>query len=402
MSNKFLFIGFDDINLNNSFQWNDYRSKFNPLDYDSVFLKLTKWEKIFSGKISSDLNELIDAGKDIFVVYNHAESRGKSPLGHDIITENISLLPFFSSSKNFSFDNGFERTVKIEGFDRYFRHLKTWSWYYNGNLVEGNIIIVPIAVNKINKPVSFIIFEKYSKESHSGCVFMLPEIEEVCLGIKELLIDFCKMEISSKEPIWINDIKTHNEEKLLISKNKLKERIKKEGGKIRDTNLRIRNERNIKRILYTDGIELEENIKKLFRNVGLKPYREKISEEDCFIKSKYGNFLFEIKGSISSFNKKGVRQLADWYDEFEGRGFKIDRCIFLGNHFKNIPINKRPYPFEDNIIIFAEKNEFLLLLTTDLFELYNLFLRKKISLKDICQIFKNSPTKFNFNNCKTS
>ena len=50
---------------------------------------------------------------------------------------------------------------------------------------------------------------------------------------------------------------------------------------------------------------------------------------------------------------------------------------------------ERSKPFETNIIDFAKKDQFLLLTTDVLFNIYRKFLEKKLDLSDFIKILKN-------------
>jgi len=214
------------------------------------------------------------------------------------------------------------------------------------------------------------------------------------IGIGYLLEDRYGIKLLENKPFWLNSIKTVYERKLLSRDEIIQSRISKLWDSIVSINLEIDDERKVKKILYTDGSELEESIKFTFQRMNLRCRETKISEEDCFIENTMGSFLFEIKGCDSYVRKKGLRQLWEWKDKIEELGFVIDRSVFIVNHFKTIPIEDRPFPFEQNIVRDAEGLNLLLMTTVDLFKIYNLFLNNKINTNEICSLLKASPTIF--------
>lgn len=401
-SENFLFVGFENLNIKNSYSWFDYRLKFNLIDFNVIFLNLTKWHYKFNEfeTIRSDIRNVLEAGSTVFIIFKLATGIVKSQYGEKRKCSNLAILPFLGIIKNFSEDNGVFKKVIKSPYKRYFEHLKNWNWYFSEYFNDKNWYqceIIPLAVNGINKPIGFILETlEYMDSEQIGSSIFLPEIKNIELGIKQLLEDIYQKKIFEKSPSWVKNIKTVEELKFENKRNEFREYIKKKAITLKKVNKKINNEKLIKKILYEDGTELEDSIKNLFDSLSIKYHEEKIDEEDCFIESNFGNFLFEIKGSESVFNKKGLRQLIDWEDSLEKMGYKIDRCIFIGNHYRFDNIKERKYPFENNLLKFAERNNFLIILTTDLFDIYNDYQSKKISLKDIYKIFKNSPTKFNY------
>lgn len=385
---KYLFIGFENLDIESSFSWDDYRKKFNLLDYDITFLNITKWHNNFEySELKNDINNAISNGSIHILIYKENEES----------TSSMKIIPIRNLHNNITIDNGKSFTIHNKKFQRYFHFVKKWNWYLNNIPTDEhwhNIELKIIANNNINKPIGFYLDCLKYPSNEVGRLIVLPEIEDLQLGVKILLEDLFSEKIFSKSPIWVKEIKTKNEKIYEIQRNKVKNDISEITKKLEEINNKIESEESIKKILYEDGIELERSIKDFFNRVNIKYHTTKIVEEDCFIESTKGNFLFEIKGSKKGFAKKGLRQLIDWESDLEDKEYIIDRCIFLGNHFRDKPLEERDYPFADNLIKYAEKQDFLLILTQDLFKIYNDYLGKKISTNDIYKIFKKGPTRF--------
>ena len=398
--NSFLFIGFENLNLKDSYSWADYRLKFNPLDYSIIFLNITEDHDKFqqSAKIiRDDIYNAICAGAEIVVVFELAQKEKTTLLGSSYVVSNIDILPIKDLSKCFTYDKGQSKKNIRQEFSRYFKHLKEWHWYLNEKIDFSPWQIFKIeslAENNINKSIGLVVALQETKSNNFGILIILPKINDMMLGIREILEDYYQIKLTTMLPLWINDNKTFNENKILLKRNCIRDKIKIEANKLITVNHDLREEREIKKILYEDGSILEESVKKVFSKLGLTPIKEKITEEDCYIESAYGNFLFEVKGSEKGFGLDGPRQLVDWITNFDSKGYKIDRCIFLVNHFRFRALEEREIPFPDNVIKFAKMNNFLLMTTSDLFNIYNLFLQKKIITKNICKLFKTSPTIF--------
>lgn len=403
MINKILFIGFEKLNLKNSFRWSEYRLKFNPIDHKVIFLNLTGFDNKFQNdsiKVRDDLSAAINSGATVFVIFEPAIKKCKDLYKRDFEISNSRILPITNFDFGFTYDTGTSKNIIEAKYTRYFRHLKNWHWYYNVTTKISSwdqFKITSVANNNINEPIGFYIFLRKGQGT-GGFLVILPKIDNIELGIKEFLEDFANIKIFEKEPIWLKEVRTLKEKDLIKIKNNTKEKIKIENSKIIKINSQLKEEKNTKKILYEDGAELEESVRFVFTKLGLGLTQNKISEEDCFIETKFGNFLFEIKGSESGFDKKGLRQLIDWEDDFEKKGYSINRCIFLGNHYRFKPFTEREYPFADNLVKYSVKLNFLLMTTTDLFNIYNLFLEKRINTKNICNLFKTSASKFNLNN----
>jgi len=228
-------------------------------------------------------------------------------------------------------------------------------------------------------------------EIYSNPITFLPPPTEI--SIKEAIDYLLRQErgiIEIKEtelPKWTENITIYGEG-LIKKKIKESEELKKKCEKeLEENNLKLAKLFRFKRLLTTDGPELEVIIEESFKLLGIGIKLGPKGKEDRIIIDPDTNseLPIEITGVKNSIPERKLNQLIGRLVE-EERIKKIKcncRGILIGNHYKDTPLNSnlegRKVPFESDVIKKAEISKITLLSTIELFKVVN----AKLAGKDI-------------------
>lgn len=419
---NYLIVGFN--NHPESTDWNSL-NKINIKDYDLLILNLDNpslLEKDLGnfGSLSYDFIKMLNASKTIVFIFNGIKSN-RYEESYISYKHNTEVFPIFF---NFIEENpSYIKNIADEKYKNYFNLVEKNIWYielplkidtslvskfFEGQNFEVESFIDPIAFDNCRRlialDVSYSVFyhtKSFSSSgrqltgrkdyiSKSGNLILLPSVkpEDQIKGINSLLIDVFKVVKVEEEPKWVKKLLVPGETELLEEIKKVTENKISLEKKLEKLNIESKKFFEIKKILYESGGELENKVKELLINMGIKFEKSKVSAEDLFVKTSKGNFVFEIKGVEGSFSIKGIEQLVRWVINLKDKNIEA-KGIFIGNHFRKKPLEVRPNPFADNIVNYAKINQFLLLTTESLFYIYCEFKEKRISSIDFLKMLKN-------------
>lgn len=136
-----------------------------------------------------------------------------------------------------------------------------------------------------------------------------------------------------------------------------------------------------KKLLYSDGSDLEDIFKKCLIELGGKVEPAKYSNEEyCFI-YKGLECPVEAKGVSKSISLSHLRQLIDYMLKYEEESGNKCKGLLLGNSWKNTPIEERNTKekpnFPDNVIERAKDMNIALIDSIDFFHAYCKFIEDK-------------------------
>lgn len=248
-----------------------------------------------------------------------------------------------------------------------------WKAHYMHKFTPSNII--PLAKNIPGFPISII------QEINLGKIIYLPYYNiSFQKDLFRSLIDIIKTKILTKDeknasitPDWLGSSKYFltNEEELIKQKNKIEEELKMSN--------------TAKKILYESGKELSKSVSYILKQLHFKEVKFLEQEEsDIQILDENIFFVIEVKGKKESADLDDLRQLLDWYIREQSKDeTKEVKGIFIVNHYKDKDINDRKDPFTKKAIEFASNNNFVLITTSELFNIFKDYKVQKISKKEI-------------------
>ncbi|KCZ71910.1 hypothetical protein ANME2D_01966 [Candidatus Methanoperedens nitroreducens] len=249
-----------------------------------------------------------------------------------------------------------------------------WECYFN----YGNAEHV-IGRNMVKLPVSLSI--PYS----NGYVILMPLFEEdKFVQVLNDLLDIIKknyfqkniISSSTQTPLWVNKYQINKEINLI----KQFEEIKSE----------LHRYNEIRKILYTTGIELTKAVAYVFSELGFKVI-EKEHEGLHDIEAETDKFfsIIEVKGLKGHANVDDLRQLLDHHIEASKQNEDV-KGIFILNHYKEDEPSNRKEPFSKDAIRLGTKNEFCMMTTIDLFKIYSQYIEGKIKIETIISRIKET------------
>lgn len=199
-------------------------------------------------------------------------------------------------------------------------------------------------------------------------------------------------------PKWLQNYQTKEE----IEVNDKIERLNNQIEKLIEKQNRLKTQKeeieDIKRIFISFGDELEENVRKIFVELGFNIVKFGGNEEDLVCENDGKYFIVEIKGVDGSATEKHTAQTLKWKTNYfintniDGKG------VLIINGFKNKELDSRNNIFPKQILKYAEHQNLCLLSATQLFNMLNNFREGKSTTKEIAdKIFNQKGITEDFN-----
>lgn len=320
---------------------------------EKYFSKFNKWEYYFVPRGKYMTHELIDFfGYEHNTKYSFWESKDIVNRYDGMLSGTIRLLIYKKKSK-------------LTGFDAY-------NYYGDKpDLISGDIILLPLISELDDREASNLVLEDLIGKPQTS---LPPSWSD---KIKMPFIDAIDSNIESHQKEINNQLTEISE----LEKSKLEI----EG---------------YKKLLYTDGPELEEIFKKCLNELGAKVVPAKYSDEEYCLVYNEEDYPVEAKGVSKSIALEHLRQLRDYMDVYEEKTGKESHGILLGNAWKNIPIeerNSKEKPiFPNNVIKRATNLNISLVSSVDFFNTFCSFLEKKSLGQKIIDKIVNSVGVVNF------
>ncbi len=367
------------------YNWTEIEKIPNVADQDVVIIDMTTLSQdtleeivgIPSHFMSDYFLELFNSDGKVFVIATPPIKATKSGI------DNYCWNPF---KIDFVKEGGDTVENVSPRFQRYFNNVKNWQFTMNPTSPTPGTIA--LAQNRYRKALGILI--KSRTKGMNGAFCFLPSPTEISSksAIDILLEDFFDIRISeATEPDWVKDMKVPGESEIEGRVSKGIERIKEEKNKIEKAKRELRDITKFRKLLYTEGGELEHIVRETFRELGatvIEP-KEK-NKEDGWIETKFGKGVLEIKKSNKSASRKHTRQLDDWVGNCIANDEEC-KGILVINHYGDNSLKDRENPFPDDVKKHAEKarpgNPFCLLTTIELFNAFCAFKKGEISSDEI-------------------
>lgn len=385
---KILFIGFDDIpkaghkekidscNVIIGKMKEDFRFKGKGgipsfLDYHIIFVNLPKinlnrYLLLRMGNKRKDIELFLRAGGIITVFCPHDNYQGT----YDWLPLSINVKNSGGDTTEPNMQHPLGKTLQKfkPGWKCYFEidHLN-----FPPELIIGrNMAKLPVSLALTIENGNIILMPQFKEEQY------LPVLNHLLESIKKNYFQKDISPVAIPTPTWLSKYQFDEEKKLTQQFEEMK--------------IYIQRYNEIKKILYENGIELTKAVAHVFSELGFK-VNEKENEGFHDIEIEYNEFssIIEVKGLKGYANVGDLRQLLDHYIEASELNESL-KGIFILNHFlENEPLERKD-PFSERAIRLGTKNEFCMMTTVDLFNLYSEFIKGKIEIADIITILKET------------
>jgi len=204
----------------------------------------------------------------------------------------------------------------------------------------------------------------------------------------KFLKDIGIINLKEEIPEWVYKYQFYNDEELSSNIEVSKERIKEEKEKIGEYQKRANENLGYKKLLYSNGEELVEQVFKILENIfeiSLENFEDDKREDFLFRKNDI-TFIGEIKGVTSNVKSEHISQLnvhVSKYNDKLQEQLKEEKvlALLIINFERNKPLDKRN-EIHNNQLELANKLDILIVDTFNLLKLFEKVLKGEISRKD--------------------
>jgi hypothetical protein len=360
MSCRTLMIGFDkrifdELNDDNIRPFYNLEDAPTLYDYEMIFLSSGGLNYPILAECKKNEFKIFFNNDGILILYTNAHI----PSG---------ILPFELPNMKYSKGEVIIPNIKHPLSSMLKKYTCCWDWHCDKSLSDDLII-------GRNSPGFEVGFEV---KLENGKVFVLPNIKDsgelgsYIMDTKELIETTYILNPLIAKPSWIDNYQ-FDKEILLKSKS---EEIAKD----------IKRMQSFKEILFLTGNLLSKRVSKLLKNMEFDvEWKEHIGQHDIEMIINGRKCIIEVKGLKGCAKNDDVRQLLDhYYDRLEEqKGESEPKGIFIVNHFREIMPSERPSPYTEDAIKIAKREDFCLLTTSDLLNIYNDFLNKRMNRESL-------------------
>ncbi|WP_038168940.1 hypothetical protein [Verrucomicrobium sp. BvORR106] len=193
-----------------------------------------------------------------------------------------------------------------------------------------------------------------------------------------VLRDVCNLPLAVNEPEWVKEWIAPNQIRIDAQIASLGIAMRKLQSELDAAQSDRNKSRQCLKLLYSRDHELEEIVRSVLRSLGAiieDPTGD--NKEDGWISVNAHNSILEgvleIKSTEKdSFTEQGLRQLGEWKTRGIVERHKKFKGIFVGNSALMCSPDSRPYPFSDSFLKAATLSEVCILMTSDLYAVYQL------------------------------
>jgi hypothetical protein len=367
--------------------------------------------------VKNKLLEMLEFEKSIYVLYTqpvviNAEFERKIYAGHGS-SEFLKTNEWCPVSIDTVVEKGNVINVKDESYKEYFKIFRAWEYYFvvatlNATELEINYedewkVVTkwaPIATNSANKPIAICIvpfFYEWDKEELSrpsdrrgyhekpkkmgGRLILLPAADKYHTEQSmEAILAMGRRFEETPPPAWTTGIEVPGEAGIRTAITAQKESVRCEQTRLKELEDLLAKVERYKRLLYADGLELQDICKLTLDSLGVTTKSPLVS--DFMIEIGSEEALVEVKGSTKNIDKDDVAQLITDFGQLIKtiKETKTIKRLLIGNAWRLEPLEKRGTKdkplFTKDVIKIAESQNIGLLPTTELFKVYCVFLEK--------------------------
>jgi len=226
------------------------------------------------------------------------------------------------------------------------------------------------------------------KQVNNGQIIFIPSTYSSDNGsiLEDCIQSVLRADIPSPKPDWLNDIVVPGQEVLQPKLDTINKEIENLRGKAEQINSNIEQLDNWKYLLYEQG---EHHLQPIVRNalsiVGMQDKSDIEQIADGFFVCEYGGAILEVEGSKNAIKIEKINQLIkDRANYSTDKQITSPKGILVGNPFREEPLDNRPPKgshkklFTKELLQTAEKQDIVVILSTDLYNIASLSLRGQI------------------------
>lgn len=218
----------------------------------------------------------------------------------------------------------------------------------------------------------------FSKKVGNGLMIFLPYISDEFNSKKlvDILIQcskpFLTNNLKTEPPNWTCEFKIPGEKDLQDDIKKIKDEISDLKNNLDELNKDKNELTSFKKLLYEQGKPLEEEVKKSFELMGFEvtDHENDDMEHDIILECNKGRIIGEIEGKDNDpIRISKLDQLSRVVDEDFHRNDSYPEGILIGNGYRLSNIEDRPNIFTEKVQISADRKNFGLLDTVELYKI---------------------------------
>lgn len=295
--------------------------------------------------------------------------------------------------------------VQDSSYEKYFGNFKGWEYYfvpeslqiadlerYYEDRYKVQVRLLPIATNKVMKPIAVEIVTYFHRWAHDvdepkggwdsvpekqgGSLAFLPTIDRYNTEpLIEVLLQRGKEFEETPPPSWVDAIEIPGEASLKAKIASEKQELEAIQAKIGEDEASLKELRKYKRLLYADGLELQDICRSTLDSLGVKTKPSPVSDE-FMIGVSGKEALVEVKGHEKNILKRDISQLISDLGQL---GMSVERPelvtgILIGNAWRRSLLKDRDTKhqplFTETVVQYAEAQNIGLLPTLELFSAY--------------------------------
>lgn len=228
-----------------------------------------------------------------------------------------------------------------------------------------------------------------AKQVKNGHIILIPYYYSSENGsiLENCIQSILEIHIPSPKPDWVKSIIVPGQEVLQPNLNEINQSIEDLRSKAEQINSDIEQLEKWKYLLYEKGEHyLQPIVRKALSIIGFQDKSDIEQIADGFFSCEYGDTILEVEGSNDSIKIEKISQLIkDRANYSEDKKTTSPKGILVGNPFREQPLDNRPPEgsnkslFTKELIQTAEKQDIVVILSTDLYNIVSLFLRGQIS-----------------------
>jgi len=144
-----------------------------------------------------------------------------------------------------------------------------------------------------------------------------------------------------------------------------------------------------RKLLYETGTRLTQVVSSVMSKIGFNTeLKEEEGRQDIEICEDDISLVIEVTSSEEDWiNIRKTRQLLDWCRRFEQEQNKKPKGILIANHFCNLSPTERDVPFTNEALKQGESEEFCLMTTVQLYDIFCKFSKGEIGKDEIKKLF---------------
>ncbi len=227
-----------------------------------------------------------------------------------------------------------------------------------------------------------------TKRVNNGQIIFIPSTYLLDNGsiLEDCIQSVLGADIPSPKPDWLNDIVVPGQEMLQPKLDTVNKEIENLRGEAEQINSNIEQLNNWKYLLYEQG---EHRLRPIVRNalsiIGIQDKSDIEQIADGFFVCEYGDAILEVEGSKNSIKIEKISQLIkDRANYSAEKQATSPKGILVGNPFREEPLDNRPPKdshkklFTKELLQTAEKQDIVVISSTDLYNIASLSLRGQI------------------------